>query len=189
MNNQFPYFQGQQGYPPGSMMPSYGQPPGQYPGQIPGQYPGQYPSQYPGQFPGQYPTQNPGQYPGHYPSQYPGQNPGQIPGQQQWPQQSEHSPLPSFPPIDPPTPQGEAPTSPPPSFVPQKQNVGAYAVDPGSIRGCLHHNTYVWLTNGSAFWLYPTFVGRNSISGFRWNGHMWTYYGTDLNRISSFQCY
>ncbi|MFF2754596.1 transporter [Psychrobacillus sp. NPDC058041] len=181
MNDQFPYFQGQQGYPSGSMMPTYGQ----YPGQYPGQFPAQYPSQNPGQLPGQYPSQYPGQIPGQYPSQYP----GQIPGQQQLPQESEHPSLPSFPPIDSPESQREAPTSPPPSFVPQKQNVGAYAVDSGSIRGCLHHNTYVWLTNGSAFWLYPTFVGRNSISGFRWNGHTWTYYGTDLNRISSFQCY
>ena len=85
--------------------------------------------------------------------------------------------------------QQGAPTSPPPSFVPQRQSVGVFAVDPGSIRGCLFRFTYVWLNNGRAFWLYPTFVGRRSVSGFRWNGFRWTYYGTDLERISSFQCF
>ena len=85
--------------------------------------------------------------------------------------------------------QQGAPTSPPPSFVPQRQSVGVFAVDPGSIRGCLFRNTYVWLNNGNGFWFYPIFVGRRSVSGFRWNGFMWTYYGTDLERISSFQCF
>ncbi len=105
-------------------------------------------------------------------------------GQQQGP-----SFPPSFPPGGPPGGQQGAPTSPPPSFVPQRQSVGVFAVDPGSIRGCLFRNTYVWLNNGNSFWLYPTFVGRRSVSGFRWNGFMWTYYGTDLERISSFQCF
>jgi hypothetical protein len=100
---------------------------------------------------------------------------------------------PSFPPSFPPGGQqgGQqgAPTSPPPSFVPQRQSVGVFAVDPGSIRGCLFRFTYVWLNNGNAFWLYPTHVGRRSIAGFRWNGFRWSYYGTDLERISSFQCF
>lgn len=117
-------------------------------------------------------------------------------GQQQFPgnifppfgQQGPSFP-PSFPPGGQQNQQQGAPTSPPPSFVPQRQSVGVYAVDPGSIRGCLFRNTYVWLNNGNAFWLYPIFVGRRSVSGFRWNGFMWTYYGTDLERISSFQCY
>lgn len=107
---------------------------------------------------------------------------GQQPGQQG----------PSFPPSFPPGGQQQqqgAPTSPPPSFVPQRQSVGVFAVDPGSIRGCLFRNTYIWLNNGNAFWLFPTHVGRRSISGFRWNGFMWTFYGTDLDRISSFQCF
>jgi hypothetical protein len=87
-----------------------------------------------------------------------------------------------------------APTGPPPSFVPQ-QPAGArggaqiYAVDPGAIRGCLFRFTYVWLRNGRSFWLFPTFVGRESVAGFRWNGRRWNYYGTDLDRITSFQCF
>lgn len=91
-------------------------------------------------------------------------------------------------------PSSSAPTGPPPSFVPQ-QSAGAsggaqlFAVDPGAIRGCLFRFTYVWLRNGRSFWFYPTFVGRQSIAGFRWNGRRWNYYGTDLERISSFQCF
>ncbi|SHG57432.1 hypothetical protein [Ornithinibacillus halophilus] len=121
---------------------------------------GQFPGQY-GQFPGQ-----PGQFPGS--GQFPGQ-PGQFPGG---------------------TPQsGGAPTSPPPSFTPQKQQFQTFAVDPGGIRGCLFRFTYIWLENGGSFWYFPTFVGRNSIAGFRWRRNRWVYFGIDLNNIDSFQCY
>jgi hypothetical protein len=83
---------------------------------------------------------------------------------------------------------GGAPTSPPPSITPQ-ENVSLMAVDPGSIRGCLYRFTYVWLNNRNSFWFYPTYVGRTSVAGYRWRGRNWVYYGTDLNRIRSFQCY
>ncbi|WP_274856840.1 hypothetical protein [Bacillus methanolicus] len=83
---------------------------------------------------------------------------------------------------------GGAPTSPPPSFTPQ-QTVSLQAVDPGAIRGCLYRYTYIWLENGRSFWFYPTYVGRTSVSGFRWRGNRWEYYGTDLQRIRSFQCF
>ena len=88
-----------------------------------------------------------------------------------------------------------APTTAPPSFTPQQSAAGArggvsaFAVDPGAIRGCLFRFTYIWLRNGRSFWFYPTFVGRTSVAGWRWNGRRWSYYGTDLNRISSFQCF
>lgn len=83
---------------------------------------------------------------------------------------------------------GGAPTSPPPSFIPQ-QSVSLQAVDPGAIRRCLYRFTFIWLNNGRSFWFYPTFVGRNSVAGFRWRGNQWVYYGTDLQRIRSFQCF
>lgn len=115
-------------------------------------------------------------------------------GQQQGPSFPPRFPPGGQPPSPPRFPPGGqqqqgAPTSAPPSFVPQRQSVGVFAVDPGAIRGCLFRFTYVWLNNGNAFWFYPTFVGRRSTSGFRWNGFRWTYYGTDLERISSFQCF
>ena len=87
--------------------------------------------------------------------------------------------------------QSGPPSSPPPSFVPaqtQQQQVGTFAVDPGSIRGCLFRYTYVWLNNRQQFWYYPTFVGRTSISGWRWTGFNWVFFGVDLRQIQSFTC-
>lgn len=82
----------------------------------------------------------------------------------------------------------QAPTAPPPQFVPQMSTT-TFAIDPGGIRRCLFRNTYIWLNNGEQFWFFPVFVGRNSIAGFRWNGFFWSYFGIDLNRISSFTCF
>ncbi|WP_068774265.1 transporter [Paenibacillus sp. FJAT-26967] len=96
--------------------------------------------------------------------------------------------FPGFPGQGPQGPQGQQPpTSPPPQFEPQQ--VSTFAVDPGSIRGCLFRNTFVWLNDGSSFWFYPTFVGRTSVSGFRWIGWTWVFFGIDLRRISSFTCF
>ncbi|THE13659.1 hypothetical protein E1I69_07025 [Bacillus timonensis] len=82
-----------------------------------------------------------------------------------------------------------APTAPPPSFVPQQsQQAQAFAVDPGSIRGCLFRYTYVWLKGREQFWFYPTFVGRRSVSGYRWTGFRWIYFGISLRQIQSFTC-
>ncbi|WP_338787788.1 hypothetical protein [Metabacillus sp. FJAT-53654] len=80
------------------------------------------------------------------------------------------------------------PTSPPPSFLPQQQ-VEAYAVDPGGIAGCLFRYTYVWMRGFEQFWFYPTFVGRNSVAGYRWTGFRWVYFGIDLRQIQSFTCF
>ncbi|MFC5713633.1 transporter [Thalassorhabdus alkalitolerans] len=96
---------------------------------------------------------------------------------------------PPGPPFGPPGPPG-APTSPPPAFTPSPPaEIGVFAVDPGAIRRCLFRYTYVWLTNRQQFWFYPVFVGRTSIAGYRWTGFFWVYFGIDLRRISSFQCF
>lgn len=85
---------------------------------------------------------------------------------------------------------GGPPTAPPPSFVPtQTQQAQAFAIDPGSIRGCLFRYTYVWLRGPGQFWFYPTFVGRRSVSGYRWNGFRWVYFGISLRQIQSFTCF
>ncbi|GAA0450341.1 hypothetical protein GCM10008935_00940 [Alkalibacillus silvisoli] len=103
--------------------------------------------------------------PGFQPG-FPGQQPGSTPG------------------------IGGPPASPPPSFIPPQQpQIGLQAVDPGAIRGCLYRYTYLWLDNRQRFWFYPTYVGRRSVSGYRWTGFFWVYYGVDLERINSFQCY
>lgn len=141
-----------------------------------------YPNQY-----GMYPVLEPnqqtvrfggGQQPGFQPPPFGGGQQGFPPfggGQQ------------GFPPFGGGQQQGGAPSSPPPSYTPQ-ESPSLYAVDPGAIRGCLYRYTYVWLSNGSSFWYYPTYVGRDSIAGYRWRGYRWVYYGTDLRRIRSFRC-
>lgn len=119
-----------------------------------------------------------GQQPGFQPPPFGGGQPGFPPfggGQQE------------FPPFGGGQQQGGAPSTPPPSYTPQEQAT-AFAVDPGAIRGCLYRFTYVWLNNGSSFWFYPTFVGRDSVAGYRWRRFRWVYYGTDLRRIRSFRC-
>ncbi len=99
--------------------------------------------------------------------------------------------MPGIPPFGPggpggPVGPGGPPTSPPPSYIPE---TAPYRVDPGSIRRCRRKYTYIWLVDGQSFWYYPTYIGRTSISGYRWIGYMWIYYGTDLRRIRSFTCY
>ncbi|SFB06711.1 hypothetical protein SAMN04488072_106167 [Lentibacillus halodurans] len=91
--------------------------------------------------------------------------------------------------------QISAPTSPPPSFIPQQpqtqqaqEEIGVFAVDPGAIQGCLFRFTYIWL-RWESFWFFPVFIGRRSIAGFRWQRNRWVYYGVDLDNIQSFQCY
>lgn len=118
----------------------------------------------PGQMPGQMPGQGPGQMPGQMPSQGPGQG------------------------------QGQMPPGPPPTYTPNKNmqlqggNPSLKAVDSGAIRFCRYKYTYIWETNGRSYWAYITFVGRRSISGYRWTGRRWVYFGLDLRRIESFVC-
>lgn len=120
-----------------------------------------------------------------------------------------------FPP--PPPPQANTPpVAPPPSFIPSKtdanvkklttqgyqgqagfpgpqgfpgQGPSPQYVSPGSIRPCLYKFTYIWQRNGRSYWAYPTHIDRYSISGWRWFGYRWVYFGVDLRRIDSFICY
>ncbi|MEZ2719561.1 hypothetical protein [Niallia circulans] len=61
-------------------------------------------------------------------------------------------------------------------------------VESMSIRPCMFRFTYIWLENGKGFWFFPTLIGLHSIAGYRWQKKHWIYYGTDTNRIRSFQC-
>jgi hypothetical protein len=80
------------------------------------------------------------------------------------------------------------PGSPPPSYIPARTSKTARAVDYGSIRVCLFRCTYLWLRNGVAFWFYPVYAGRHSISGFRWTNYGWAYSGIDSSWINYFEC-
>lgn len=125
-------------------------------------------------------------YPG-FPSGGQGRQPG-FPNFGQFPSGEPVGPPGPFPSSGSGAGQAGPPTSPPPSFTPEQPQFQTFAVDPGAIRGCLFRFTYVWLRNRS-FWFFPTFVGRNSVAGFRWSRFRWVYYGIDLNRIESFQCF
>ncbi len=85
-----------------------------------------------------------------------------------------------------------APTSSPPASEPprpqQSAQAGLQAVDPGAIRRCMYRFTYIWMKGGNSFWFWPVFVGRTSVSGFRWTGRRWVYTGIGLNRIDMFTC-
>lgn len=98
------------------------------------------------------------------------------------------------------TPPG-MPKSPPPSYIPSKNDKGVQnfsqveygpetkAVSPNSIRFCLFKYTYIWEINGRSYWAFLFNVDRRSVSGFRWLGRNWVYFGVDLRRIDSFVCY
>jgi hypothetical protein len=71
----------------------------------------------------------------------------------------------------------------------QTQGIGTKAIDPGSIRRCRNRFVYLELDNGREFWAWLNFVGRRSVSGWRWTGFRWVYFGVDLRRIDSFYCF
>jgi hypothetical protein len=97
--------------------------------------------------------------------------------------------------------QSGMPKSPPPNYIPNKNdsgvqsfNQGNYgpgtkAVSQNSIRFCLYKYTYIWEVNGRSYWAFLLNIDRVSVSGFRWLGRRWVYFGVDLRRIDSFVCY
>lgn len=88
----------------------------------------------------------------------------------------------------------QQPPSAPPNFTPQQPQakqigVSPLSIDQGAIEPCLFRFVYIWPTRGNGFWAWLVFVGRRSVSGFRWDRRGWRYFGMDLRQISSFQCY
>ena len=97
-------------------------------------------------------------------------------------------PRPPGPPPGPRPDPGNAPRSAPPNYTPSRQ-MAALRVDSSSIRNCLGRFTYIWMSNGDEFWMFPIQVSRNTVTGFRWNGRFgWTFFGVSLNRIDAFTC-
>ena len=112
------------------------------------------------------------------------------------------APPPSTGPIGPGKQPSGAPSGKPPGYIPAKTDQGVKkvsatsvggpqttAVGPGTIGFCLYKYTYIWQTNGRSYWAYLVYVDRVSVSGFRWDGWRWVYFGVDLRRIDSFVCY
>lgn len=88
-----------------------------------------------------------------------------------------------------------SPPGPPPNYIPQKsaagfggEGISTKAISPGQINFCLYKFTYIWQTNGRAYWAFLTNAGRRSIAGFRWRRGRWVYFGLDLRNIESFYC-
>lgn len=107
----------------------------------------------------------------------------------------QRSPFPSFPQGSqrPQGSQGRPPTS-PPNFTPtepQAQQFGAtpFVIDQGAISPCVFRFVYIWPRRERGFWAWLTFVGRRSVSGFRFNRSTWRYFGMDLREIRSFECF
>ena len=98
------------------------------------------------------------------------------------------------------TPPG-APKSAPPNYIPSKNSAGVQsfstgdggiqttAVSSNSIRFCLYKYTYIWQRNGRSYWTFLLNVDRRSVSGFRWTGRQWVYFGIDLRQVDAFVCY
>lgn len=103
---------------------------------------------------------------------------------------------------------GMQPPSAPPDFTPQlpreeqqllsgpsdfRGPFGGRIIDfrrrPRDFRRCLNRFTYIWLVNGSNFWFYPVFIGRNTIEGFRWRRNRWDYERLNINRILFHLCF
>lgn len=123
-----------------------------------------------GNFPGGFPGFPGGNFPGGVPGGFPGGSPN----------------------------QSNMPKSPPPNYIPSKQDKGvqnfssskdANAVSPNSIKFCLFKYTYIWEVNGRSYWTFLLNIDKRSVSGFRWLGFSWVYFGLDLRRVDSFICY
>lgn len=98
-------------------------------------------------------------------------------------------------------PQG-MPSTPPPNYIPSKDDKEVQSLSSNyntsdkkskskysnSIKFCLYKYTYIWETNGRSYWAYLLNVSRYSISGFRWLGRIWVYFGISLKKIDSFYC-
>lgn len=86
----------------------------------------------------------------------------------------------------------------PPSFIPNKNDKGVKSfnstgtsktVSQNSIKFCLFQFTYIWERNGRAYWAFLLNVDRVSVSGLRWFGNRWVFFGVDLRSIDSFICF
>lgn len=89
-------------------------------------------------------------------------------------------------------PQQGPPKTLPPNFTPKLSDVpepSLMAVDYGAIAPCVNRFSYIWLSNGQSFWAYLVYVGRTSVSGWRYQGGRWVYFGLDLKEIKNFSCY
>ncbi|MBB6715898.1 hypothetical protein [Clostridium gasigenes] len=90
----------------------------------------------------------------------------------------------------------------PPNFIPNQNDKAVKSltssnyggpqskfVSQNSIKFCLFQFTYIWERGGRNYWAFLLNVDRVSVSGLRWFGRRWAYFGVDLRRIDSFVCF
>lgn len=77
----------------------------------------------------------------------------------------------------------------PPDFIPDKPQQEVNAIDPDAIKPCMYRYVYLWQDNGTGYWTWLTYIGKRSISGWRWTGSRWVYFGIDVRKISAFVCF
>ena len=83
---------------------------------------------------------------------------------------------------------GGPPRSGPPNYIPPRQ-ITPLRVDAFSMRNCIGRFTYIWMSNGDEFWMFPIQVSQSTVTGFRWNPRFgWNFVGISLNRIDAFMC-
>lgn len=92
------------------------------------------------------------------------------------------------------------PIGPPPKDMPVKQKNPYFNLSEEKYKGydkislknlfpCRYRYTYIWLENGKSFWIWPTYIDRYYIAGFRWTRKGWSYFGLRIKKIEDFVCY
>ena len=83
------------------------------------------------------------------------------------------------------------PKNPPPTYTPKLSDVAhpnLTEVKLREIAPCILKSTYLWLKNGASFWAHIGYVGRHSISGWKYTGGQWSHFHLRLNEIKNFIC-
>jgi hypothetical protein len=91
----------------------------------------------------------------------------------------------------------DAPKSPPPDFIPEKDKAlalgftktpGVDVVLPSTVVPCMFKFTYIWTKNKAAFWAKPIKLSKDSLSCWNWTGSAWVSREIPLKNIDSFIC-
>ncbi|QZY56695.1 hypothetical protein [Crassaminicella profunda] len=57
------------------------------------------------------------------------------------------------------------------------------------IKPCLNKYVYIWLKDGSSFWMYLVYAEEGYIGGWIWLDTQWHYFGTCMYNVDSFVSY
>jgi len=83
-------------------------------------------------------------------------------------------------PASPPTISPTKPINPPGTSV---------VIDANTVKPCMNTCTYVWLKNGTTYWVWMSQTTQDSIYGYYWNGSQWAQFSLPLQQIDYFQCF